>query len=82
MKNYTFITKIDGLDKKALSLEIQEVIKTGWGDFGADYIDNHVLTASHFIIAKKGEKVVGFASARKIMFQKKPIYCRHRAKIP
>lgn len=74
MKKYQFTSDLSKFDKEELVKELSEVIKDGWGDFGLDYVRDHVLTSKYVVLALKNNRIVGFASAREIMYQKEPIY--------
>lgn len=74
MKRYRFITDISGLDRKKLAVEINEIIKDGWGDLGINYIKSHILTSQFLILALYNHEIVAFSSVREIPYEKSVIY--------
>ena len=63
-----------GLNPQEVAEKLKKVIDDGWGDFGLDYVNNHILTSKFLILAMNKNEVVGFASAREFTYNTKKIY--------
>lgn len=76
MKKYKIISDISAYNKNNLAKRLNEIIKDGWGDFGLEYVESHILTSDFLNLAveKKTGEIVGFASVRGMPFKGSVIY--------
>lgn len=62
-------------NKKDLCLELGRLTKKSWGDFGVDFINDHVIKSKFLIIITADSEIIGYASlSEKFITSKKYYY--------
>jgi RimJ/RimL family protein N-acetyltransferase len=60
--------------KEKLCADLNELTKKSWGDFGQDFINDHVLKSKFLVFAIRGGATIGYASLSEKVIQNNKFY--------
>lgn len=66
--------KLDKNKKKQILQALSDLTKLSWGDFGEDFISNHVMTSDFLVLAVTGGNLIGYGAISYKSFLNKRYY--------